>query len=85
MSNTYPPDLQQIVDEELASGDFESESDLLIRALKVYRELKARHNSLRKDVETAIATADRGEVAPLDIDAIKAELTNELDESGDRK
>ena len=82
MAQIYPPELQQFLDEELASGQYESESELVIQALRVYRELKTRHESLRKDVETAIVAADRGQVAPLDIDAVKSELTDELDESG---
>ena len=50
--------------------------------LIVYRELRTRHDRLRSDIEQAIAQADRGEVAPLDIDAIKAELSAELNEAG---
>ena len=79
---TYSPDLQQFVQDQLATGEFRDEEDLMQQALTVYRELRTRHDTLRADIESAIAQANRGEVAPLDIDAIKAELTNELDEAG---
>jgi len=79
---TYSPDLQQFVQEQLATGEFQDEAELMQQALTVYRELRTRHNHLRADIESAIAQADRGKVAPLDIDAIKAELTAELDETG---
>ena len=71
------------MDHELASGEYQDESELLTQALIVYRELKTRHAALREDLEASIAAADRGEVAPLDIGAIKSELAAELDESGE--
>jgi hypothetical protein len=44
--------------------------------------MKLRHEQLRSDVQEAIDQADRGDIAPLDIDAIKAELMDEIDERG---
>ncbi len=74
----YPPDLQQFMDHELASGEYRDESEVLIRALRVYREFKTRHESLRQDVERSIEQAERGEVAPLDTEATKAEAQGRL-------
>ncbi|MCH7988185.1 MAG: hypothetical protein IID46_03425 [Planctomycetes bacterium] len=85
MSSTYPPDIQAFLKHELASGDFQDETELLTQALKVYRELKTRHTTLRDEIAESIAAADRGEVVPLDIESIKTELSAELDESGEPK
>ena len=82
MSKTYPPELQEFVQHELATGPFHSEDELLVAALTVYRDLKQRHEELRRDVQLSLEQAERGEVGPLDIDAIKSELTHELGENG---
>ena len=78
MANIYPPDLQQFMDQELASGEYQDESEVLIRALRVYREFKTRHESLRQDVIRSIEQAERGEVAPMDTEATKAEARRRL-------
>ena len=82
MADLFPPDIEQFVQQELASQEYQSRDDVVLDALRVLRELKTRHQELRDDVQAAIAQADRGEVAPLDIAAIKSELTQELDEQG---
>lgn len=46
-ANTYPPNVQQFIEQELVSGTVRSESELITRALEVYRQLKG---ELRQDV-----------------------------------
>lgn len=72
MSGTYPADLQAFIQQELDSGHYQSEDELVAAALKVYRELRARHQQLCDDVLDSIAQADRGEAGPLDIDEVVA-------------
>jgi putative addiction module CopG family antidote len=71
MQTLIPSDLQQFVDEELATGGYKSESELVIQALRVYRELKTRHDALRRDVELSVQQAERGEISLLDTAATK--------------
>ena len=82
MTITYPPELDEFVKQELARGSFGSEEELVLNAVSALREMKLRHEQLRCDVQEAIEQADRGDVASLDIDAIKAELLDEIDERG---
>ena len=82
MTLTYPPKLDQVVKQELASGAFRSEEELVINALSAFREMRLRHDQLHHDVQEAIGQARRGDIAPLDIDAIKSELMNEIDDQG---
>ena len=82
MTITYPPELNEFVKQELALGVFGSEEELVINAVSALREMKLRHQQLRREVQEAIEQADRGDVAPLDIDTIKGELLDELDERG---
>ena len=81
MSETYPPQVRQFVEQELASGSYQSEDELVIEALQVFRELKSRHQRLRTDVQESIAQAERGAVKPLDTEATKAEARRQFTEN----
>ena len=69
------PELERYIDEQLASGAFATREDLIAEALKVYRELEEDDDSdLRELATERLAQAERGEVAPLDMEAVKARL-----------
>ena len=55
------------------------------KTIRVYHKLEEQHQELKAEVQQRIEQAARGEIAPLDIDDIKAELTAELNENGDPK
>ena len=82
MSESLPVDLEQYVGGKVASGAFGSREEFLVEAVRVYRELDARHELLKADVRAAIDQADRGMSEPLDVEAIKRELAEELEEDG---
>jgi putative addiction module CopG family antidote len=75
----YPPETAEYVRDQLASGRFRSEADLIAAALTVMREVDARHRELRERIQRSLDQAARGEIAPLDIAEIKAELAQEWD------
>lgn len=85
MSGLLPADLEQYVGGKVASGAFGSREELLVEAVRIYRELDARHALLKADVRAAVEQADRGMSKPLDVEAIKQELSDELDEQGQPK
>ena len=78
MPDLFPPDIEQFVQQELASQEYQSRDDLIVDAVRVLRELKTRHQKLRDDVRHSIAQAERGEVRPLDTDATKAAARDRL-------
>jgi len=78
MSETFPPDLEQFVRQELASHEYPSREDLVVDAVRVLREVKARHEELRGRVQHSIAQAERGDARPLDTEATKAEARRRL-------
>ena len=78
-------DLDDYVDAKIATGEFGSREEFFRETARVYREFEARHTELKSLVRQRIDEANRGELAPLDIDAIKAELARELDEVGQPK
>lgn len=73
-------DVEEFVQRKLASGEFASREELTQEALRVYRELEERYSTFRNTVRERIAEADRGEVEPMDVESIKAELRRELGE-----
>jgi putative addiction module CopG family antidote len=74
---TYPPDVKRFVEGAIASGEYSSEEDLVVSAVRVLQELTARHDALRRDIAAGLAQADAGESQPLDMRAIKATLQAE--------
>lgn len=68
---SLPPEIRSYVRREVSKGEFNSEKDLMVEAVKVLRELRRRHARLRADIQSAIEQADRGQTARLDMNAIK--------------
>ena len=81
---SLPQDLQQFVQQEIASGKYRSEEDLLCAGLRLLRERERRLQALREDVEPALEQLDRGEGKPLDAESIKARGRGRLAAKGDQ-
>ncbi len=84
MSSTSS-DIQHYIEEKLASGEFQSAEELAVEAIRVYRELETRYADFAGEVHRRVERADAGELAPLDIEAIKAELSAEIHPDGTPK
>jgi predicted transcriptional regulator len=82
MLATYPPDLRDFVEHELAVGDYRDENELLVHAVTVFREVKERHSTLRAQIQESLAQADRGELVPLDMAAIRKKGLEMLSRQG---
>ena len=74
MSETFPQDMQEFVQQAVANGEYVSEEDVVVAGLRALRELKQRHDTLRHDIQVAVSELDRDEGEPWDAEAIKAEL-----------
>ena len=79
MSQTFPKDVQDFVQQVIADGQYANEDDVVIAGVRALRELKQRHAELRQDIQVAVAELNRGEGEPWDADAIKAEFDQQLD------
>jgi antitoxin ParD1/3/4 len=75
MDITLTPDLAKLVKQKIESGMYNSASEVVregLRLLKEQDELKkVRLEELRRDVLQGYEQAQRGESAPLDVEAIK--------------
>ncbi len=81
MSN-YPPDLENYVQQKIASGEFQSVEEFAIVAARLYREMESREAELKAQIDAAIAEVEAGNCAPMDFDELTAELMAELEKKG---
>jgi antitoxin ParD1/3/4 len=72
MAIVFPPEFEQFVHQEVASGKYRSEEEVVCAGLRLLRDREAKLEALRKDILPALEQLGRGEGKPLDIEAIKA-------------
>ncbi|MDP6353478.1 MAG: type II toxin-antitoxin system ParD family antitoxin [Planctomycetota bacterium] len=68
MNVTINQELEQYVQDKIGSGKYQTPSDVIHDALRLFQK----HDQLRQDIAVGVEQADRGESKPLDVDAIKA-------------
>lgn len=66
MDSTLPSDLQQFVDDTVASGKFRSRDEVLVEGLRALRERDQKLDSLRADLQTGLEQLGRGEGVDVD-------------------
>ncbi len=78
MNVSLTPELEKLVHSKVESGLYLSASEVVREALRLLEEkdkIQAmRLEELRREIRIGIEQADRGEVAPLDIDATLARV-----------
>jgi len=82
MNVSLTPELEKLVNERVRSGMYSSASEVVREALRLLNdqeELRRRKlEDLRKEIQIGIAQADRGEVAPLNLEEMKRRLKRRL-------
>ena len=77
MNVSLTPQLEQFIAKHVKSGRYQSASEVVREALRLFQDRDWRLAELRKEVQKGIDAAERGEVGPLDIDKFIAEMTRE--------
>lgn len=71
------PEVERLINERLESGMYDSANEVIheaVRLLKERDELQPhRQEELRREIAVGLAEADQGDLAPLDIEVVKAE------------
>jgi len=78
MTITVPPQLEEIIQQELASGKYESEDQVIAEALHLLQKRECKLNALREEIQVGIKQLDNGEGDPLDMASIKEEISKKL-------
>jgi len=78
MNVSLTPELEKLVQEKVKSGRYLSASEVVREALRLLQEQdqlrELRLEELRKFVAVGVEQADRGQLAPLDVDATLARV-----------
>jgi len=86
MNVSLTQELEQMVKDKVRTGLYHSASEVIREALRLLKEhdqlRELRLAELRKEIAIGIDQADRGEVAPLDMDAIKAKARSQMEAGG---
>ena len=82
MSVSIPANLRPFVEQTLAKGRFSNESEFVATLIAAYQEMENRNSKLKKRLKQSLRQVEAGEVSPLDMNAIKLQLRQELDEFG---
>jgi Arc/MetJ-type ribon-helix-helix transcriptional regulator len=61
MSYAFPTELQQLVENELLTGNYASEDEVLLDALTALRQREESHGRWKAEIQSRIASLDRGE------------------------
>ena len=85
-TNSFSPELQQILQEELATGEYDSQDELLLEAVRLLADRNRRRQELRRELQIGRDQLDRGDGIELDsdealgtfFDGIRAEVNAEL-------
>lgn len=74
---SLPSEMEELVNAKIQSGQYHSAGEVVCEGLRLLQEQdmlrQIKLEQLRKDIAVGIEAADRGELAPLDVDAIIAE------------
>jgi antitoxin ParD1/3/4 len=77
MDVSLTPDLEELIDQKVKSGLYNSASEVIREGLRLLKEqdelLRLRQEELRREVLKGYEQAQRGESRPLDVEAVKAE------------
>ena len=69
MDYSFSPELNQLIQEGLASGDYVSEDSMLLEAVRLLRECDRREQDFRAQLQARIDRLDRGEGVVLEDEA----------------
>lgn len=83
MSESLPPELQQFVDQELASGRYQSIDDVICEALRLLRERK--RYELREAIDAGLQSLDGGEGVELEDERSLRAFFDDVKERGRKR
>lgn len=79
---SLPPDLEEFVSGQLASGAFATQGEIVREALMLLRDRQRlrelRLLDLRKEIQLGLEQSERGETSPWDVEEIKTEVRRRL-------
>ena len=66
MSMMLPPDLEQFLQAEVASGKYLSADEALVAGVRLLRDRERQREELRRELDLGLAALERGDVVTLE-------------------
>ena len=82
MSYQFPPDLEQRIQAQIATGEFSTEEDVIREALDTLEKRQCGLKELRQMVKEADDDIAAGRVGPFDAEETKRAVRNRLSQRG---
>ena len=82
---SLPPDLEQFVLDQLATGKYQSSSEVLCDAVRLLREREVRLDALRSEVDRGIMQLDTNEFVELDSEAALQAFFDDIEARGQQR
>ncbi|MGD0519068.1 MAG: type II toxin-antitoxin system ParD family antitoxin [Thermoguttaceae bacterium] len=79
MVDTLPPDLTQFIQEELASGHYSSEQEVVREAVRFFRESRERFRQLKDEIRQRITGMDAGLSTDINSDEDMAQFFRDIE------
>jgi Arc/MetJ-type ribon-helix-helix transcriptional regulator len=84
MSYVFPAELQQLVQNELAKGNYANEDEVLLQAMRALRDREAALQQWRTEIRGRIESLDRGEGVELEDEQALRGFADEIKAEGRR-
>jgi Arc/MetJ-type ribon-helix-helix transcriptional regulator len=85
MSIQIPRDLEPAIEAAIARGGYANEQELVSDILRAAVPVLGQYQQLRRDVQASLDELQQGKVRDADFDAVRQQLCEDYDESGNRK
>ena len=85
MSYCFPPELQQIVRQELASGNYSSEDELLLEAVRLLHHREEDLRNFKAQLQGRLDRLDRGEVVELESETALQAFFDDIQTRGQQR
>lgn len=72
MTEALPPDVRDFVHQQVATGHYQSEAEVIAAGVRVLQELEQRRDQLRKEIQAGVDELDRGEGIELAADELRS-------------
>jgi putative addiction module CopG family antidote len=79
MVDTLPPDLTQFIQDELASGHYSSEQEVVQEAVRFFQESRERFRQIKDEIQKRIAGIDAGHGFEIQNDAALAAFLRDIE------
>jgi putative addiction module CopG family antidote len=79
MTETFPREIQRFVQQELASGVYRSEEELVLDAVRLLRNSKRHLEHLRQELATRLKSLEHGDGVEVDEDKTLGQLFDDIE------